>query len=387
MRPKKLTPGALLALGALLILTSILFGRNAPQSHKGIETAATQTSGKITVIALYPTVGTIKDLLTLRQSKLIDIPNLAVVGVYHEKEITNYEESKAFVAKNGLDWTTFHPVSAPISAETTFQKNACTPEFEKIFALADGIIFFGGPDIPPSLYKEKASFLTNIKDPYRHFLEVSFIFHLLGGYQNEGFQPLLEQRPDFPILGLCLGCQSLNVGTGGTLTQDIWSEVYGAATVEDAIALGPHYWHANPYTLLLPQERFADFVLHEIQFADEGRFQKEIGWNRNDHPFVYSSHHQQAEKLGKGLRVIASSLDGKVVEAIEHERFRHILGVQFHPEASDLFDPAYQARFTPQDKESLNPKAYLVNHPPSLQFHQKLWSWVSRAWLEQHQRK
>jgi putative glutamine amidotransferase len=339
---------------------------------------------KVVIVALYPSLGTVKDLVTLRKHGLIDVPNLAVVGVYHEKEKTDYGESKAFVAKNGLDWITFHPVSAPISAETVFQKNACTPEFEEIFALADGIIFFGGPDIPPSLYKEKTSLLTTIEDPYRHFLEVSFVFHLLGGYQDDSFQPLLEKRPDLPVLGLCLGCQSLNVGTGGTLTQDIWSEVYDAATVEDAIALGAATWHSNPYARLLPQERFSGFIFHEIQFADEGRFQKEIGWNRKDHPFVFSSHHQQAERLGKGFRVIASSPDGKIVEAIEHARYGHVLGVQFHPEAWVLFDPDYQTRFTPQDKEPLGPKAYLENHRPSLQFHQKLWSWVSRSWLEHH---
>jgi putative glutamine amidotransferase len=387
MKNKRLRDGSLLALGTLLLLTGLSFGLFSLKQPGDAEREDSRAGDKITVIALYPSVGTIKDLLTLRQNRLIDVPNLAVLGVYHEKEKTNYGESKAFVAKNGLDWITFHPVSAPISAETVFQKNACSPEFERIFTLADGIIFFGGPDIPPCLYKEKTNLLTIIEDPYRHFLEVSLVFHLLGGYQDESFQPLLEKRPDFPVLGLCLGCQSLNVGTGGTLTQDIWSEVFGVTTVEDAIALGLPNWHSNPYARLLPQDRFSGFIFHEIQFADEGQFQKEIGWKRKDHPFVFSSHHQQAEKLGKGFRVIASSLDGKVVEAIEHERYGHVLGVQFHPEAWVLFGPDYKTRFTPEDKEPLSLKAYLEKRPSSLQFHQKLWSWVSRAWLEQHRRK
>jgi putative glutamine amidotransferase len=174
------------------------------------------------------------------------------------------------------------------------------------------------------------------------------------------------------------------VGTGGTLTQDIWSEVFGAATVEDAIALGPLFWHSNPYARLLPQERFSGFIFHQIQFAEEGRFQKEIGWNRKDHPLVFSSHHQQAEKLGKGFRVIASSLDRKVVEAIEHERFRNVLGVQFHPEAWVLFNPNYQTRFTPQDKVPFGLKAYLEERPASFAFHKKFWAWVARGWIETH---
>jgi len=384
---KKLGGGWLPALGALLLLTGTSFGFFSLKQPGEIERAALPAGDKITVIALYPSVGTIKDLLTLRQNKLIDIPNLAVVGVYHEKEKTDYEESKAFVTESGLDWITFHPISAPISAETVFQKNGCTPEFEKIFARADGIIFFGGPDIPPYLYKEKTSLLTEIDDPARHFMEVSFVFHLLGSSQDDAFKPLLEGRPDFPVLGICLGCQTLNVGTGGTLTQDIWSEVYGAATVEDVIALGAPNWHSNPYAQLFPQERFSGFTFHEIRFSEGGRFQQEIGWDRKEQPFIFSSHHQQAERLGKGFRVIASSLDGKVAEVIEHERYRHVLGVQFHPEAWVLFDPDYQTRFTPEDKESLSLKGYLEKRPPSLQFHQKLWSRVSRAWLEQHRRK
>jgi len=384
MKSKKLRGGWLPALGAFLLLTATAFGLFSMKQPGELERAALPAGDKITVIALYPSVGTIKDLLTLRKNKLIDVPDLAVVGVYHEKEKTDYEKSKAFAAENGLDWIIFHPISSPISAETVFQKNGCTPEFEKIFARADGIIFFGGPDIPPYLYKEKTSLLTIIEDPYRHFLEVSFVFHLLGGYQDEALRPLLDERPDFPILGICLGCQSLNVGAGGTLTQDIWSEVYGVATVEDAIALGAPTWHSNPYDHLLPQELFSGFTFHEIQFAEGGRFQKEIGWKRKGHPLVFSSHHQQAEKLGKGFRVIASSLDGKVAEGIEHERFRNVLGVQFHPEAWVLFDPDYQTRFFPQDKVPFGLKAYLEERPASLAFHKKFWAWVARGWIETH---
>jgi putative glutamine amidotransferase len=385
MKTKFLRQGAALAFFALLFCfvyspAQPFSGRVAAEGEDG----PPAQKQKVVVAALYPSLGTVKDLETLRKYALIDLPDFEVLGVYHEKEKTDYEESKAFVTENGLDWITFHPISAPISAETVFQKNGCTPEFEKIMARVDGIIFFGGPDIPPYLYKEKTSLLTEIDDPARHFMEVSFVFHLLGGSQDDAFKPLLEGRPDFPVLGICLGCQSLNVGTGGTLTQDIWSEVFGAATVEDAIALGPSCWHSNPYAQLFPQERFSGFTFHEIRFSEGGRFQQEIGWDRKEQPFIFSSHHQQAERLGKGFRVIASSLDGKVVEAIEHERYRHVLGVQFHPEAWVLFNPDYQTRFTPEDKEPFGLKAYLEGRPASLAFHKKLWAWVTRAWAETH---
>jgi len=384
MKNRRLRDRILLTLGAFLFLTGLSFGLFPLKLTGNVERKASQAGDRITVVALYPTVGTIRDLMTLRQQGLIDIPNLRVLGVYHEKEKTDYRQSSAFVAQHGLDWITFHPISAPIGAETVFKTNACTPDFEKVIEQADGIIFFGGPDIPPNLYREQTSFLTNIEDPYRHFLEVSFIFHLLGGHQDEAFKPLLDRRPDFPVLGICLGCQSLNVGTGGTLTQDIWSEVFGAATFEEAIALGPSSWHSNPYAKLFPREGFSESIFHEIQWAEAGRFQKEIGWNRGDHPVVFSSHHQQVEKLGKGFRVIASSLDGKIVEAIEHERYRHVLGVQFHPEAWVLFEPEHEVRFTPQDRASFTLKAHLEEQPGSLAFHKKFWAWVARSWAETH---
>ncbi len=372
---------------AFLLLAGLLSGLLSSALQGKTEELASRAEDKVTVIALYPSVGTIKDLMTLRENKLIDIQNLEVIGVYHTKEITDYRKSQAFITEKGLDWFRLHPISAPIQAETVFKANALTPEFEKLFDQTDGIIFFGGPDIPPYLYKEKASFLTIIEDPFRHYLEVSFAFHLLGGFQDEGFKPFLDRRPDFPVLGLCLGCQTLNVGAGGTLTQDIWEEIYGASTVEDAIALGPEKWHSNPYPGLFPLERFSGFTFHEIHFAVEGRFQKEIGWKRTAHPLIFSSHHQQAEKLGRGFRAIASSPDGKVVEVIEHERFRHVLGVQFHPEAWALFNQSFEIKFTPEDKEPLNLSAYLKGRPESFEFHKKIWSWVSRGWLDENRKK
>jgi putative glutamine amidotransferase len=101
------------------------------------------------------------------------------------------------------------------------------------------VIFFGGPDVPPSVYGEKTSLHTKITDPYRHYLEVTAVFQLLGGSQDEKYAPLLAERPDFAVLGICLGFQTMNIGTGGTLIQDIRQDLYGKTTFEDWIASGP----------------------------------------------------------------------------------------------------------------------------------------------------
>lgn len=339
----------------------------------------------ITVISLYPSVGTIRDWTTLRESGLIDIQNLAVLGVYHERERTRYQSAQEYARNNHLDWISFHPISAPLTPETLFGNNACTEEFTRLFETADGVVFFGGPDILPGLYGEKTSLLTRVEDPYRHYLELSFVFHLLGGFQDASFVPLLERQPDFPVTGFCLGAQTLNAGTGGTLSQDIWSEVYGLETFEDVIALGPEAWHTNPFSRLFPWERFAGYFYHSIRFMPTGAgFCREIGFDPEAAPLVFSAHHQQAEKLGKGFEVIATSTDGKVVEAIAHKRFPNVLGVQFHPEASVNYNPTVRVRFTPEDKEPFSLNAFLEARPPTMEFHRKLWAWVASKWVVRH---
>jgi putative glutamine amidotransferase len=101
-------------------------------------------------------------------------------------------------------------------------------------------------------------------------------------------------------------------------------------------------------------------------------------------PLIFSAHHQQAEKLGKGFEVIATSGDGKVTEAIAHKRFPNVLGVQFHPEAWVNYNPTVRVRFTPEDKEPFNLSAYLEAHPPTMEFHRKLWAWIAGKWAAHH---
>ncbi|MDD8016504.1 MAG: gamma-glutamyl-gamma-aminobutyrate hydrolase family protein, partial [Acidobacteriota bacterium] len=253
-----------------ILLTLALAAVSAGWTAAGAKTpdrffdAASDRGPEVRLTVFYPSVGKIRDLVTLRESRLLDIPNLVVIGVYHEKERTNYGMSRKFVEDNQLDWFKFHPVSRPVSPDALFQKNGCSPEFEAIAGKSDGVIFFGGPDIPPSIYKEKTHLLTVIDDPYRHYFELSAIFHLLGGSQDDHFECLLESRPGFPVLGICLGFQSLNVGTGGSLIQDIWTEVYGQDSVEGVLNIGPENWHNNPFARLYPQEKLAGYSLHTL---------------------------------------------------------------------------------------------------------------------------
>ena len=344
---------------------------------------APEKEASVRLVIFNPETSIIRALATLRKNGVLDVPGLTVVGVYHVKQKANFADSRNYVRENGLDWFKFHEVSAEISEPVLFKKNACSPEFELILKKADGVIFFGGPDIPPSVYGEKTSRLTEITDPYRHAFEVSAAFHLLGGFQDEKFVPLLDSRPGFPVLGICLGFQTLNIGTGGTLVQDIWSELYGKTTVEDIIALGPEQWHNNPYRLLFPLDNLLSVNFHSLQLGNGSLFVKAMGFQPSDHPLIRSSHHQAVEKMGKGLVAVASSRDGKVVEAVEHKKYPNVLGVQFHPEHYQLFDAEPRHRQKPGDTPT-SFLAILEGTPPSVEFNKKIWSWFAGKLAESH---
>jgi len=370
----------------VLLAFSLVFSGLIYPQQRYFDTAE-QNSDSIRLTILYPSMGSIRDLMNLREIGFIQLENLLVIGVYHKKEMTDYQQSIEYAIENNLDWLKFHQLDGELNKEVLFQKNELTDEFENIFKKSDGIIFFGGADIPPYIYRAKTNLLTEIETPYRSFLETSFVFHLLGGRQDKSFIPLLDSAFQFPILGICLGCQSLNVGTGGTLIQDIWQKKYKKNSLEDVILLGRDRWHTNPYSRLFPEQDLIAYNMHPIKLFEKGKFITELGFNKNDKPFIISAHHQMAGKLGKGMKVIATSLDGKVIEALEHEQYPNVLGVQFHPEFPILYDRASTYRFTPQDKDEISLLEILEQNPPSYSFHQKIWEWFGEKLQEYHNSK
>ncbi len=327
------------------------------------------------LVVFNPTPYNIRCLAALRRLAILDVPNLTVVGVYHVRQKEDFAQAQRYAREAGLDWFKFHAVSAPVGEAELWRRNACTPEFEAVAQKADGAVFFGGPDIPSSIFGRKTHLLVDIEDPHRHYLELSAIFHLLGGAQDPARTPLLQDRPAFPVLGICLGFQSLNVATGGTLVQDIPSERYGLTYVEDVIAQGQEQWHNNPYKRLHPQDKLMPHNFHTLNLGPEGRIFKPLGFGADDHPRVLSSHHQALGALGQGWVATAFSRDGKVVEAIEHRRFPNVLGVQFHPEHHQLWDAGTQVRQRPGDVPTTYP-AILASTPRSLEFNQAIWKWL-----------
>jgi putative glutamine amidotransferase len=369
---------------ALVLVLSIAFplACQPPASDRYLDGAPDKDSA-VRLAIFNPEVFNIRALADLRKLGILDIPGLVVVGVYHVKQAEDFADSRKYVETNGLDWFKFHVVSAEISEPVLYKKNACTFEFELILKKTDGVIFFGGPDAPASIYGEKTSLLTEITDPFRHYLEASTVFQFLGGSQDEKFVPLLDARPDFAVLGICLGFQTMNIGTGGTLVQDIRWDAYGKTTFEEVIALGPEQWHTNPYRGLFPLDKLMSYNFHSLQLGDQSVFVKEMGFKSSDHPRILSAHHQGIGKMGKDLAATASSRDGRVIEAVEHKKFRSVLGIQFHPEHYALWDAEPRYGTKPGDART-SLLAILEGTPPSLEFNKKIWAWFAAKLVASH---
>ena len=368
---KKYLSRALIFLLALIFLSrfTAVFGQDQFFHSAG------KDKDRVVVAFLHPATFVIESLMELKNQKLLNPKDLVMVGVLHEKQMTDFDEAKALVKQNNLDWIKFHTIKGEIDAHSLFQQNEMSVEFRTIFEKSDGIIFFGGADIPPYVYGEKTRLLTSIRTPFRHFLEVSFIFHLLGGLQDPSFRGLMESSPEFPLLCICLGAQSLNVGTGGTLIQDIQSEVYGRNFVEDIIHSERADWHSNPYARIHPELDLYPYLLHPITLLEGGKFMSDLGFSKKNHPYVISAHHQALGTLGKGIKVNATSSDGRVAEGIEHEKFPNVLGVQFHPDFPELWNTDYTFKWIPEDKEKVSFFSLLKKNPPSVEFNRKIWLW------------
>ena len=111
-----------------------------------------------------------------------------------------------------------------------------------------------------------------------------------------------------PLLGICHGEQIINVAFGGTLWQDLPSQRKAEHRQRAKDSLG----------------------YHDVEFAPGSRIARIMGCDRHK---TNSFHHQAVRRTADGFRATGISRDG-IVEVIEPEDGRPILGVQFHPEIS-----------------------------------------------------
>lgn len=158
----------------------------------------------------------------------------------------------------------------------------------------DGLILSGGHDVTPRYYNQ---------EPYKN----------LGGILPERDEfdfKLVEfaKEKNIPILGVCRGCQILNVYYGGSLYQDL------------SLKNGANIKHN--------QVNFPSMTTHSVDLVDGTRL-KELF--KEESIMVNSFHHQIIDEVAPGFVASAYSKDG-VVEAIEKPEYKYMLAVQWHPE-------------------------------------------------------
>lgn len=159
----------------------------------------------------------------------------------------------------------------------------------------DALLLSGGSDIDPLHYGAPRHARLGLVQPERDAFELALVHAAL--------------EHDLALLAICRGHQVLNVARGGTLIQDIPSEVLNGANHDPATERWEH--------------------AHEVSIQQGSRLHALLGRERVS---VNSFHHQAVARPGAGLVVSAVASDDQVIEALEDPARRFVLGVQWHPE-------------------------------------------------------
>jgi putative glutamine amidotransferase len=190
--------------------------------------------------------------------------------------------------------------------------NVSDSTLRAIYERLDGVLLPGGGDIDPVYFHEDRHPETGEADTLRDNAEVQLVRWAVAD--------------DLPLFGICRGHQVINVAMGGTLIQDIPSQVQ----------------HEKLRAHSLPEDQPRTWRGHEIQLLDANSRLAQIvgGINLS----VNSIHHQAVREAAPGFVVTATSEDG-LVEAMEMPNKRFALSVQWHPEDLAADDPYMQGLF------------------------------------------
>ncbi len=165
-----------------------------------------------------------------------------------------------------------------------------------VLGRTNGLVITGGADVAPEDYGAERSLRLGKVNVHRDALDRLAVVYA-------------QDHPDLPVLAICRGIQAYNVYAGGTLIQDIPSEV------------GEQVAHS--------QGRPAREATHEVAVeAPDSRVAEIVGCRK---VMVNSFHHQAVRDVAPGLRVVARAVDG-VIEALERPEARWCVLVQWHPE-------------------------------------------------------
>jgi putative glutamine amidotransferase len=159
----------------------------------------------------------------------------------------------------------------------------------------DGLVLQGGADVSPQTYSEAPTRPEWSGDRARDLYELELLHEFVDAGK--------------PVLGICRGCQLINVAFGGTLYQDV------ATNVPEALAHVHADYDAHRHAIVFPQG------------SSLGRMFPKL-----ERPIVNSIHHQAVKDLGRDIMVEAISDPDGIVEAIRYQRASFVMGLQWHPE-------------------------------------------------------
>ncbi len=167
-------------------------------------------------------------------------------------------------------------------------------DIAQLVDMCDGILFTGGHDVDPALYEERKSPKCGEVSTQRDKLEFALLQRAL--------------MIDLPVLGICRGAQFINVCLGGTLYQDIPSQLPSAV----------QHHMAPPY----------DRPCHEVSLVPGTPLYYLLKATKLQ---VNSYHHQGIRDLSFQLSPMAYASDS-LIEAFYHPMKSFTWGVQWHPE-------------------------------------------------------
>ncbi|MTV36698.1 gamma-glutamyl-gamma-aminobutyrate hydrolase family protein [Duganella radicis] len=159
----------------------------------------------------------------------------------------------------------------------------------------DGLVLQGGADVSPQSYSEVPTRPEWSGDRARDMYELELLHEFVEAGK--------------PVLGICRGCQLINVAFGGTLYQDI------ATDVPESLA------HVNDEY---------DRNRHEISFPAGSSLAQMFRGRQTG--LVNSIHHQAVKTLGRDMSVEALSVPDNMIEAIRYRKAPFVMGLQWHPE-------------------------------------------------------
>jgi putative glutamine amidotransferase len=180
-------------------------------------------------------------------------------------------------------------------------------EIAKLLEIIDGLLLSGGKDVDPFYFGEETLPQCGEITPLRDAFEIK-----LAG---------MAIKDNVPVLGICRGAQVLNIAAGGTIYQDINTQLAGCLK---------HYQQAPGWA-----------AAHRINIEKGSLLEAALQCSEIR---VNSYHHQAVRDAAPGFKICAKSSDG-VVEAVEGPSGLFILGVQWHPEEMWEKEPLFLKLF------------------------------------------